>query len=144
MTDIKAYAAINGITVQDANNAIWWAHSIAQEMVTHIKEAGGFDNPLTSIHYAPIRQDLQDPIPNDAFKHTREWYKNKAWLWGVPQSVVPSLVMTSTVQIEDQVFEWFGEAAVMFNIVPFPTTKDAEDNSGHGEEGELVGKLAPM
>ena len=144
MTDIAAYIAANGVTVQDANDTIWWARSAAWEMVTCIKEAGGFDNPLTSVHYAPIRQDLQVPIPNDAFEHTREWYKNEVWSRGVPQSEVSSLVMTSTVQIEDQVFERFGEATVMFGLVPFPTTEDTEENSGHGEEGELVGKPAPM
>ena len=52
--------------------------------------------------------------------------------------------MTSTVQMEDQVFKQFGEAVVMFDLVPFPTTEDTEDNSGHGEEGELVGKPVPM
>ena len=144
MTDIAAYVAANGITVQDANDTIWWARSATREMVTRIEEAGGFDNPSTSIHYAPIRQDLQGPIPNDAFEHTREWYENKVRLWGVPQSEVPSLVMTSTVQMEDQVFKRFGEAAVMFNLDPFPTTEDTEDNSGHGGKGELIGKPAPM
>ena len=144
MTDIAAYVAANGVTVQDADDAIWWARSAAWEMVTRIKEAGGFDNPLTSVHYALIRQDLQVPIPKDAFERTREWYENEARLRGVPQSEVSSLVMTSTVQIEDQVFERFGEATVMFDLIPFPTTEDAEDNSGHGEEGELVGEPAPM
>ena len=91
MTNIVAYVAANGITVQDADNAIWWACSAAQEMVTCIKEAGGFDNPLTSIHYALIRQDLQVPIPNDTFEHIRKWYKNEVWSWGVPQSEVPPL-----------------------------------------------------
>ena len=113
-------------------------------MVTRIEEARGFDNPSTSVHYAPIRQDLQVPIPKDAFERTREWYENEARSRGVPQSEVSSLVMTSTVQIEDQVFERFREATVMFDLVPFPTTEDAEDNSGHGEEGELVGEPAPM
>ena len=144
MTDIVAYVAANGVTVQDADDAIWWARSATQEMVTRIEEAGGFDNPSTSIHYTPIRQDLQVPIPNDAFERTREWYKNEAQSWGVPQSEVSSLVMTSTVQIEDQVFKRFGEATVMFNLDPFPTTEDTEDNSGHGEEGQLVGELALM
>ena len=143
MTDIVVYIATNGVTVQDTDDAIWWACSTAREMVIRIKEAGGFDNPLTSVHYTPIRQDLH-PIPNDTFERTREWYKNEVQSRGVPQSEVPSLVMTSTVQIEDQVFERFGEAAVMFNLIPFPTTKDAESNSGHSKEGELVGKLAPM
>ena len=57
MTDIVAYVATNGVTMQDANNAIWWACSAAREMVTCIEEARGFDNPSTSIHYMPIRQD---------------------------------------------------------------------------------------
>ena len=52
--------------------------------------------------------------------------------------------MTSMVQIEDQAFKWFGEAAVMLDLVPFPTFKDTKNNFGHGEEGELVGKLALM
>ena len=48
--------------------------------------------------------------------------------------------MTSMVQIEDQVFKRFREAVVMFDLIPFPTTKDAENNSGHGKVGEPVGK----
>ena len=144
MTDIAAYIAANGVTVQDADDAIWWARSAAREMVTRIEEAREFDNPSTSVHYAPIRQDLQVPIPKDMFECTREWYKHEAWSRGVPQSEVSSLVMTSTVQIEDQVFERFGEAAVMFDLDPFPTTEDAEDNFGHSEEGELVGEPVLM
>ena len=58
MTDITAYVAANGVTVQDPDDAIWWGRSAAREMVTRIKEAGGFDNPLTSVHYVPIGQDL--------------------------------------------------------------------------------------
>ena len=52
--------------------------------------------------------------------------------------------MTSMVQIEDQVFEQFREATVMFDLDPFPTTEDTEHNSGHSEEGELIGEPAPM
>ena len=52
--------------------------------------------------------------------------------------------MTSMVQIEDQTFEWFREATVMFDLDPFPTTEDAKNNSGHSEEGKLIGELAPM
>ena len=62
MTDIAAYVATNGITVQDTDDAIWWACSATQEMATCIEEARGFDNPSTSIHYTLIRQDLQVPI----------------------------------------------------------------------------------
>ena len=111
-------------------------------MVTCIEEAGGFDNPLTSIHYALIRQVLHVPIPNDMFKHTRKWYKNEAQSRGVPLLEVPFLVMTSMVQIEDQVFKWFRKAAVMFNLNPFPITEDTENNSGHSEKGKPVGELA--
>ena len=52
----------------------------------------------------------------------------------------PSLVMTSMVQIEDQVFEQFRKATVMLDLIPFPATKDTENNSGHSKEGELIGK----
>ena len=98
-------------------------------MVTCIEETRGFDNPSTSIYYAPIRQDLQVPIPNDMFKHTRKWYENEVQSWGVPLSEVPSLVMTSS---------------VMFDLVPFPTAKDTKNNSGHSEKGKLIGEPAPM
>ena len=124
MTDIAVYVATNGVTVQDTDDAIWWACSATQEMATCIEEAGGFDNPSTSIHYTPIRQDLQVPIPNDAFERTRKWYENEAWSWGAPQSEVPSLVMTSMVWIEDRVFEQFREAVVMFDLISFSTTED--------------------
>jgi hypothetical protein len=144
MTDIAAYLAANGITTQD-DDVIWWARSAAREMVNQIEESGGFENPSTSVLYEPIRWDLQDQCPKDSFVCIEEWYKSEAQSRGVPQLEIPSLVMSSAVQMEHEVFERFGKATVVFDLVPYPTGgDDVEINPESTEEGELFRGLAMM
>jgi hypothetical protein len=109
ITNIMAYLAANGLTTQDTDNVIWWAHSTTWEMVNQIEELGEFENSSTSILYKPIRWDLQVQCPEDSFTHTWEWYKSEAQSQGVPQSEVPFLVMSLVVQMEHQVFKWLRE-----------------------------------
>ncbi|KAF8553602.1 hypothetical protein OG21DRAFT_1485264 [Imleria badia] len=78
MTNIAAYLATNGITVHDADDAVWCTRSIAQEMLNHINESGGLDNPSTAAHYGPTQQDRQIPCTDNSLNRTREWYKSKA------------------------------------------------------------------
>jgi hypothetical protein len=67
MTDIVVYLATDGVTIQDTNNAIWWACSAAQEMINWIEVSRGFDNLSTGTLYEPIRQDFRVPCPDSSF-----------------------------------------------------------------------------
>ncbi|KAF8546296.1 hypothetical protein OG21DRAFT_1527923 [Imleria badia] len=53
MTDIAAYLAANGVTIHDTDDAVWWAHSVAREMLNRIDESGGSDNPSTAAPTGP-------------------------------------------------------------------------------------------
>ena len=137
MTDIVVYLATNGVTVQDANDAIWWARSAAQEMINQIEESGGFDNPSTGALYGPMRQDSQVPCPEGSFEHTWDWYEREAESRGIPLMEVPFLFMSSVVQMEHQVYKWFGEATIAYDLVPFPGGEVIEVNPEPAEERKL-------
>jgi hypothetical protein len=108
MTDIVVYLATNGVTIQDTNDTIWWACSTAQEMINWIEVPGRFVNLFTGTLYEPIRQDFQVPCPDSSFTHTRKWYKEEAESRMYPLMEVPSLFVSSAVQMEHQVYEQFG------------------------------------
>jgi len=55
MTDIAAYIAANGITIYNAGDVVWWAHTTAREMINQIEDSGGFNNLHTSTIYMPIK-----------------------------------------------------------------------------------------
>ncbi|KAF8547070.1 hypothetical protein OG21DRAFT_1527405 [Imleria badia] len=126
MTNIAAYIAAYGITVHDADDAVWWVHSVAREMLNHIDESGGSDNPSTAAHYGPIRRDRQIPCTNDSLNRTRKWYESKARTRGVPLS-------------EDDTFLRFNKAALIYDIV---TSSNDMDDVGEPIELDENGGLA--
>jgi hypothetical protein len=114
-------------------------------MVNWIEESGGIENPSTSVLYEPIRWDLQVQCPEVSFVRTQEWYESEAQSHGVPQSEIPSLVMSSVVQMEHEVFKQFRKATVVFNLAPYPTGgDDVEINPEPTEKEELFGGPAMM
>ena len=80
MTDIAAYITANGITVHDADDAVVWAQTAAQEMIIQIEDSGGFTNPSTSTLYEPIRWELSISCSNNTLNCMKEWYKHEAML----------------------------------------------------------------
>ncbi|KAN0082700.1 hypothetical protein V8E55_008495 [Tylopilus felleus] len=105
MTDIVAYLTVNGVTVCDANDMVWWACSAAQEMLIHIEESGGFDNPAMSAHYAPIRKDLMVHCTTESLNCTREWCKHEAQTHDILAEELPTNVMSMEARMEDDVFQ---------------------------------------
>jgi hypothetical protein len=104
ITNITAYLAANGVTVHDTDNTVWWACSIAREMLNCIDESGGSDNPSTAAHYGPIRQDRQIPCTDDSLNRTREWYESEVQTRGVLLSEVPPITLSSQARIKDDTF----------------------------------------
>jgi hypothetical protein len=57
---------------------------------------------------------------------------------------VPSLFMSSAVQMEHQVYKQFGETAIAYDLIPYPGGEEVKVGPQPTEEGELFGGPAMM
>ncbi|KAF8432102.1 hypothetical protein L210DRAFT_3650585 [Boletus edulis BED1] len=101
-------------------------------MVIHIEDSGGFSNPSTNAIYEPIRWELRIACPNESLNRTNEWYEHEAVLLGQPVGEMSSVVVNLEAQLELEIFQQFGEAALAYDLTPVPTGGD------HGGESVML------
>ena len=145
MTNIAAYIAANGVTVHNADNAVIWARTTAQEIIVQVEDSGGFSNPSTSVIYEPIRQELKITCSNDFLNHTWEWYERKAVSLGQSVEEMTSIALSLEAQLGLEALQLFSEAAVTYDLTPMPVGGDnGSEDIMLKEDGKLPKGPAPM